>query len=198
MTTKCSAAAQQRSLSIDKETAALLAGRRKNSTKLDTGLNELKKSGHVVVKAKSQAGSSSSSASAAAAAAAAVETTEEIKKRKEEAALASLEACKRVQLHVVEMRKKKLKKEGDGGLSPAMKAKAEEKLNAVREKLLYRAKIYAMNCLMKSFREVQIAQFYSTCSTEGGERGKEEVKTGEGKTEVHVEEEKIKEEKIEE
>ena len=63
-------------------------------------------------------------------------------------------------MHAAEVRQKNNFNKNDKGISTLMKAKLDEKAKAAHERLLYRAKMYAMNCLMKSFREAQIKKFY--------------------------------------
>ena len=132
----------------------------------------MKKKGHVVVTPKKKVKSSSAPSTPA------KETPEELQKRIQEAEVAATEAAKRVRLHAAEMRKKK-KNNSSTDMSPAMKNKMNEKIQAAHKRLLHRAKIYAMNCLMKSFRQVQIQNFHQNQKTNsvggGGDSGKEAV-----------------------
>ena len=159
---------------IQQNTASMIATatqNRKRDTKLDTGLDKLKKSGYVVKKS-----TKTTSSTTAVVPSTEIETAEYMKKRKEEAALAASEAAKRVRLKKKQITEAQSKKMEDKTASSILARKAEERQVAEQLRLLKRARIYAMNCLMEGYRKIQIFNFHRDAKKENeivGGKGEE-------------------------
>ena len=164
---------QKNMTSVEDQMAAATAAKKKEQ-RLDTGLDKLQQSGYTVVRArpKTVGGNIISSTSYV------PETSEQIATREKEASRRADEAAKRVRQHAINVKRKE--KEQMEKYSPsgggAAKNRVEERQAAEKEKKLQRARIYAMNCLMESFRQVQIREYNKSKKEDKEEEEEEEEK----------------------
>ena len=121
---------------------------RRVSSQIDTGLQELKKKGWTVLKIKAP-----SSAANTKQLSKPKITAEEMEKK---SAKFAAEAAKRVQQHrIAEAKKKNMERPQ----TKALRTRSEQRTLAEKNKLANRARIYAMNFLMKAYRNAQIEAF---------------------------------------
>eukprot|EP00946_MAST-07B_sp_MAST-7B-sp1_P003172 g3172.t1 len=111
---------------------------------IDTGLGELKKKGFVVVRKKSQSSAGKQKI---------LKPTISVEEQERVSAQRAAEAAKRVQQHRLAAAKKK---NSGSPQQEAQRARTEQRTLAEKNKLVNRARIYAVNCVMKAYRLVQI------------------------------------------
>jgi hypothetical protein len=129
---------------------------RKPPAPIDTGLGVLEKKGFVVLRKKTQSSPVKDPS-------ASQKPTMSVEERAKLSAKRAAEAAKRVHQHRAAAAKKK---SAGSPQQEEFRSRTEQRTLAEKNKLVNRARIYAMNCVMKAYRLLQIEAFKNGQSLE--------------------------------